>query len=613
MPLEMALPRSRSGRVVSAFRLAVLSLPLCGAFARKVHVAQVPIGLATAPAALEEPTAGNLLSTSAELDAADSETAEDEPSDLESTEFEPVDLEPAKAHAVEVQPAQPVELEVVHSIEQGLRSSARDEAPFALADLAPSLAGSTNVTMHNLMFLVQSARVASVSAATWDHDIFETPKERNTSSLLSAAPAGDWLLLLVTTLVLIALDAVVLRRFAPRDDGLTEETRKLLLEIFQGCDVNGLGRVTRRDLVAACESREDAAAALFGAVTPRGGGGKSAAAEAMFERLAGRVDRMISWEELEAFYTKEVRPRKRGMSEMRTHAYVIAFWICAGAAFSCTVFVRRGREQGFEWWSGYLLEWILSMDNLFVFHLIFQTYATPRPQLHKALFLGILGAAAFRMMFFTALSSLLHMVSWIRLVFGMLLIYSGVQAARSDDDADEMDVENNSVIRCLRRYLGARILDTYDAEGHRLVVWQEGRWYLTLLVPVVICVEITDVLFALDSVSAKVAQIPDYYICYSSSILAIFGLRAMFFIIQDLVDCFELMKYGLCLILVFIGLELITSDFVRLPAQVVCLVIIAVFVVCIAGSAAYHRCTTPSMEKQEALPTEVCNKDVGAC
>merc|ERR1719230_2117620 len=108
---------------------------------------------------------------------------------------------------------------------------------------------------------------------------------------------------------------------------------------------------------------------------------------------------------------------------------------------------------------------------------------------------------------------------------------------------------------------------------------------VTLLVYIVLCLEATDILFAIDSVSAKVAQIQNQYVAYSSSVLALFGLRAMFFIIKDLVDFFELLKYGLCIVLIFVGLELILSPWMHLSSSTVCFVIVSVFVVCIAGSA----------------------------
>jgi tellurite resistance protein TerC len=271
-----------------------------------------------------------------------------------------------------------------------------------------------------------------------------------------------------------------------------------------------------------------------------------------------------------------------------THAAVLGFWIICGIAFNVAVFFRQGTEKGIQWCSGYFLEWLLSMDNLFVFHLIFRVYATPDGLLHKALFVGIVGAVAFRMIFFMALASLLYWVHWFRFVFGALLIYSGFQAALDGDD--EVDISNLWAVRFLKKCLNSRLLEKYDLQDHRMFVVEDGKMYATLLVPVVFCLEVTDIIFAVDSVSAKVAQIPDYYIAYSSSVLAMFGLRAMFFLIRDLVDVFDMLKYGLCAILVFIGIELLIEDYVKLPAQVVCTVILSIFLVCIAGSTARAMC-----------------------
>merc|ERR1719213_1475251 len=131
------------------------------------------------------------------------------------------------------------------------------------------------------------------------------------------------------------------------------------------------------------------------------------------------------------------------------------------------------------------------------------------------------------------------------------------------------------MIRGLRACLGSRLQETYDLEGNGFIVESEGRWKITLLVYIVICLEVTDILFAIDSVSAKVAQIPNQYVAYSSSVLALFGLRAMFFIIKDLVEYFELLKFGLCFILVFIGLELMASHWVHLSSSTVFFVITA--------------------------------------
>jgi len=253
-----------------------------------------------------------------------------------------------------------------------------------------------------------------------------------------------------------------------------------------------------------------------------------------------------------------------------------------------------GERKALEWCAGYVLEWMLSMDNLFVFHLIFQTYQTPSHQVHKAVFVGVIGAIVMRMLFFMVVSTLLHVFHWIRIPFGFLLIWSGIEAAKGADD--DVDVKDTALVRGLKWCLGSYLSEGYDESGCRLFVWDSGQCQVTLLFIVVACLEFTDIVFALDSVSAKVAQIPDQYIAFSSSVIAMFGLRAMFFVMQDLVEMFDLLQYGLCIILVFIGAELLLSQYVHLAASVVCILILSVFVCCIAGSLAkkhLSRETTP--------------------
>jgi tellurite resistance protein TerC len=226
------------------------------------------------------------------------------------------------------------------------------------------------------------------------------------------------------------------------------------------------------------------------------------------------------------------------------------------------------------------------MDNLFVFHLVFAAYQTPADQIHKAAFVGIMGAVVMRMVFFMVVSTLLSLFGWFRYPFGALLIWSGIEAARGDDDED-MDPRETRLVKGLTWMLGSRLQDQYDKAGRMLVKNKDsGHYQVTLLVVVIACLEFTDTVFALDSVSAKVAQIPDQYLAFSSSVLAMFGLRAMFFIIKDLVDMFDLLKYGLCVILVFIGLNLMLGQFVHLHPSVIFCMIFAVFLICIVASTA---------------------------
>jgi len=270
------------------------------------------------------------------------------------------------------------------------------------------------------------------------------------------------------------------------------------------------------------------------------------------------------------------------------HCSTLVFWICMAMAFCTMLWYRTSQTMALDWFTGYVLEWILSMDKLFVFHLVLATYKTPPKLIHKAVFIGIIGAVLIRMAFFMVVSTLLHISYWIRLPFGMLLIWSGIEAARGGDDDDDPEaLKETFMVRSMRYLLGQRLIEGYDEKNNRMFILAgDGRLQVTLLFFVVLCLEATDVLFALDSVSAKVAQIPDQYIAFSSSVLAMYGLRAMFFIVKDLVEMFELLQYGLCLILVFIGIELILANYIHLASTTVCILIVSVFGVCITGSAA---------------------------
>merc|ERR1719421_301847 len=224
------------------------------------------------------------------------------------------------------------------------------------------------------------------------------------------------------------------------------------------------------------------------------------------------------------------------------------------------------------------------MDNIFVFHLVFKLYKTPDALHPKALFWGVFGAVLFRMLFFVALNALLEIMHLCRYAFGLFLIFSGWQALKADDDDD--DLAGSWPVRFLSWLLNDRLLPYphYDMEGRLWVRTSKEASQavirFSMLLPVIVCLELTDILFAVDSVSAKVGQIPDQFVAYSSSVFAIFGLRSLFFIMEDLVKALRFLKYGLCFILVFIGGELILADFIELPATLVCIVLLAVFAVC---------------------------------
>lgn len=270
------------------------------------------------------------------------------------------------------------------------------------------------------------------------------------------------------------------------------------------------------------------------------------------------------------------------------HVVLLAVWVALGFAYCGFIFFDMGPDSAADWATGYLLEWMLSVDNLLVFNLVFRSYKVPPAQIPKAVFVGIFGAVIMRLLFYWALSDLLNVVVWVRMPVGLLLVWSGIEAARADDD-DQMDLSETRLIRLIRRCLGSRLHEGYDEQGGGLFMFDStGTLQITMLFIVVCCIELADILFAVDSVTAKVAQINDQYIAFSSSVLAMFGLRSMFFIIDDLVSMFSMLKYGLGVVLVFIGFELILSPLVELSSSTVCIIIATVFLMSIAGSLSWE-------------------------
>jgi len=303
----------------------------------------------------------------------------------------------------------------------------------------------------------------------------------------------------------------------------------------------------------------------------------------------------------------------KALTPFKAAAYTI-FWIIMACFFCGWVAYVKGTSNAFNWMTGYLLEWMLSFDNLFVFHLIFQSYATPDFLKHKPLFWGICGAVFFRLIFLFIGEYLMHAMFLAHILFGGFLVYTGVKAAMFDDD-DEEDPSKNPVVQWLSRRMP--FVGAYDSKGrffvrvpvdeHGQVILPEGavanleapsteededapRNYgtvdmaeaaracavphrlqlrATMLFLVVVCLEVSDILFAVDSVSAIVAQVPDLFLAYTSAVFAMLGLRATFFIVDELVKLFSLLKYGVAAVLVFIGLKLMASRIIHVPAGIV--------------------------------------------
>ncbi|MFN8422987.1 MAG: TerC family protein [Anaerolineae bacterium] len=253
-----------------------------------------------------------------------------------------------------------------------------------------------------------------------------------------------------------------------------------------------------------------------------------------------------------------------------------AFWIVLALAFGGGIYAWQGREVGLQFITGYLIEKSLSIDNIFVFVLIFGALGVPAMYQHRVLFWGIVTALVMRGAMIAAGSLLLARFHWLLYVFGAFLIGTGVKMALQK--ARTIDPEMSLVIRLARRVLP--VSTEYD--GQRFITRLGGRRAVTPLFLALLLVEVTDVIFAVDSIPAIFAVTTDPFLVYTSNIMAILGLRSLYFLLAGVVERFHLLKLGLALVLVFVGAKMIAVDVYKVPSAVS----LAVIGVLIGGSVA---------------------------
>ena len=234
-------------------------------------------------------------------------------------------------------------------------------------------------------------------------------------------------------------------------------------------------------------------------------------------------------------------------------------WVGLALAFNLLVYHWFGAQRGLEFLTGYLIEKVLSVDNIFVFVVIFSFFAVPAAYQHRVLFWGILGALVMRAVFILAGAALLQRFHWIVYAFGGFLVITGVKLLLHR--GDEIHPERNPVYRLFRRLVPA----VSDYRGARFTVVENGKRYATPLLAVLVVVEATDVVFAVDSIPAIFAVTTDPFIVYTSNIFAILGLRALYFLLAGVMDKFHYLKVGLALVLCFVGVKMLLVDFYKIP------------------------------------------------
>lgn len=269
--------------------------------------------------------------------------------------------------------------------------------------------------------------------------------------------------------------------------------------------------------------------------------------------------------------------RAHGVSLKEAGAWS-AVWITLSLIFGAIVYNVRGAESGLQFYSGYLIEKALSVDNIFVFVMLFTYFKVPAEYQHRVLFWGILGALAMRAVMIFVGAALIERFDWIMYVFGIFLVFTGIRMATHQDT--EQDPSHNAVVRLARRFLP--MTDQYA--GQAFIVRQAGRLLATPLLLVLLVVETTDLLFATDSIPAVFAVSTDVFIVYTSNVFAILGLRALYFLVAGLMKRLRHLQYGLSAILVFVGAKMLLRDIYHISTVLSLVVIIGVLAIVVLTS-----------------------------
>jgi tellurite resistance protein TerC len=258
-----------------------------------------------------------------------------------------------------------------------------------------------------------------------------------------------------------------------------------------------------------------------------------------------------------------------------------SMWIALAAIFAAIIYFWQGQQTALEFATGYIVELSLSVDNLFVFLVIFRYFSVQEEHQYRVLFWGIVGALIMRGIFIGAGIGLIHRFHWALYVFGMLLIYSGIRLCVVGEN--QVDPSKSLVVKALRRFIP--VTDEY--QGGKFFIRRPGAnpsLYATPLLVVLLVIETSDVLFAVDSVPAVLAITLNAFIVYTSNVFAIMGLRSMYFAISGLIKRFRYLHYGLAVVLMLIGLKMLTADYYRASTVLTLGVVAGVLLASIAAS-----------------------------
>ncbi|WAB84636.1 TerC family protein [Microcella daejeonensis] len=270
--------------------------------------------------------------------------------------------------------------------------------------------------------------------------------------------------------------------------------------------------------------------------------------------------------------------RKAHVISVREAAAWSIGWVTLGVAFGGYIWWEYGAEFGQQYYAGYLIEKSLAVDNVFVWAIIFAFFGVPREYQHRVLFLGVLGALVFRAIFIALGAVLIDQFSWILYVFATFLLYTGYVMIRKRNE--HMDVENSKILKAFTRFVP--MTDAYH--GQKFLIRKAGVIVATPLLAVLVLVEITDIIFAVDSIPAIFGVTSEPFIVFTANAFAILGLRAMYFLLADLIHRFIYLKLGLAFVLIWVGIKMLLLDVYKIPTSVSLAVVAVIITVSIVAS-----------------------------
>ena len=294
--------------------------------------------------------------------------------------------------------------------------------------------------------------------------------------------------------------------------------------------------------------------------------------------------------------------KKNKTISIRQALYQTLFWVGLALAFFVFLWIENDDTIALQYLSGYLMEWSLSIDNIFVFILIFSSFGVKEKHFGRILLIGILMAIIFRIIFITVGVALVHRFEWILYLFGIFLVYTGIKMFTSDED-EAFDPHDTKIFRFIKRVIP---LAPHDGDG-KLVIRENGKRKYTTLFVVVIMLAAIDLLFALDSIPAVMGISRDKMVIYTSNIFAVLGLRSLFFLLRGAVSRFDYLQQGIAIVLIFIGIKMLCESWINqwIDKTVQVIISLGVILVCISGSIFYS-----IFISKKGLPPDVEDKSI---